>query len=112
MDILLVLLACFGLTTILVDSLILEKFRSFVSKIDFFKKLINCSMCTGFWVGIYFSVCLFILLTFQNIGLPWWIIRGIFYSLTIPFASSGVSWILERLGIIVDTIAHKYENQD
>jgi|TARA_R110000787_G_scaffold17748_1_gene55092 hypothetical protein len=112
MDILLVLLACFGLTNILVNSEIMFKFREWAGKITFFKELLSCSMCTGFWVGLYFSILLVFLLILESCGVSLWMFQGAFYLLTIPFASSGVSWLLERLAIILDVTAHKLDNED
>lgn len=45
--------AALGLLFILQYSYILKIPRDFLkAKIPFFKKLIECSMCSGFWVGI------------------------------------------------------------
>ena len=47
---------CAGLTVIIVSSSILEPVRSFItSKSDYVGNLINCTMCTGFWVGLIAS---------------------------------------------------------
>lgn len=100
MDIIILLLACFGLTNILVNGSILNKFRDYISKWEFIKQLINCSMCTGFWVGLYFSL----IITLVSIGTP------LFYIITLPFASSGISWILERSATIIDYFAYKIDN--
>lgn len=110
MDVILILLACFGLTTILVDGKILYQFREWIGKVNFFKELIECSMCTGFWVGLYFSFVMGITLLLEFLGISSLIIKGLFYFMTLPFASSGVCWLLERLGVILDTIAHKLDD--
>ena len=101
MEIILLLLACFGLTNILVNGKILESLRTVISKWKFFKDLIGCSMCTGFWVGLYFVI----VISLTSIG------TIAFYALTLPFASSGISWMLERAGLILDCIAHKMDNE-
>lgn len=45
-------LTCIGITIIITQSSILEKFRNKVSSMgDFFDELIHCAMCSGFWVG-------------------------------------------------------------
>jgi uncharacterized membrane protein len=75
-------------------------------KNEFLGKLINCSMCTGFWVGLYFSIVMFLYLVAPMFGISESILTGIFYILTLPFATSGVSWILERLASIIDIKAH------
>ena len=45
---------CYGLTTIIVQSKIFKPVRTFVEENDFkfFKSLLNCMMCTSFWVGL------------------------------------------------------------
>lgn len=92
-QIVLVLLACFGMTLILVHSKILNCPRKFISeKSDFFNDLLKCSMCTGWWVGLYYA---FIMVLFSTYPL-------LFYFFTMPFASSGVSFLLERLSILID----------
>ena len=42
-------LVCFGMTQIIVYGTIFEDFRP---SDGFFGKLFNCTMCTGFWVGV------------------------------------------------------------
>lgn len=48
-------LGCYGLTTILVQSKIFKPVRTFF-KDTIIGNLLNCMMCTSFWVGL-FSVC-------------------------------------------------------
>lgn len=47
-------LGCYGLTTIIVQSIIFKPIRKFVHDMGFkfLSKLINCMMCTSFWVGL------------------------------------------------------------
>ena len=50
-------LGCTGITLIIVLSSLLEPVREFVSgKSSLLNKLINCTMCTGFWVGAVSSI--------------------------------------------------------
>jgi len=92
-DLVLLLLACFGMTLILVHGKILDCPRNFLSdKFGFFGRLIHCSMCTGWWVGLFFSFIWVLHETFPIL----------FYFMSIPFASSGVSFLLERLSIFID----------
>ena len=92
-DLILMLLACFGMTLILVHGKIFDCPRNFLSeKFGFFGKLIHCSMCTGWWVGLFYAFIWVLFATF-----PW-----VFYLVTIPFASSGISFIFERLAIFLD----------
>jgi len=52
-DLVVFIFGCAGLTTILVSSDIVEPVRDFISeKSTFLGKMINCSMCLGFWVGL------------------------------------------------------------
>ena len=54
MDLLYFILASWGMTQILVYSSIFEKARHWIGeKSDWFGTLINCPMCTGFWVGTF-----------------------------------------------------------
>lgn len=51
------ILGCYGLTTIIVQSKIMKPFRMFFKKnVPFIFKLLNCMMCTGFWVGALTSI--------------------------------------------------------
>ena len=48
---------CSGLTILIVSSSILEPVRDFVSsKSSYLERLINCTMCSGFWVGLVASL--------------------------------------------------------
>lgn len=47
------ILGCYGVTTILVQSKLFSPFRLWVkNKSVFFGKLINCMLCSGFWVSV------------------------------------------------------------
>jgi|14_taG_2_1085336.scaffolds.fasta_scaffold03142_9 flagellar biosynthesis protein FliR len=45
-----------GMTLVLVVSDIAEPLRRFLSRSLWAEKLINCSMCTGVWVGAFLSL--------------------------------------------------------
>jgi len=47
-------LVCYGITTILVESYLFATIRAYLELFspNFLGKLINCPLCTGFWVGI------------------------------------------------------------
>ena len=47
------LLACIGLTFILKYGTILNVPRSYLSRFNFFKELFKCSLCLGFWSGVF-----------------------------------------------------------
>jgi hypothetical protein len=51
-------LAVFGTANIIVISKIFLKFREWVGKIAFFKSLINCMLCMGFWIGCFWGFVL------------------------------------------------------
>ena len=56
-DLIIFTFGCAGFTVILVSSYVLEPFRNFVSsRSEFLGKLINCTMCSGFWVGLIASM--------------------------------------------------------
>ena len=59
-SLLLFYLGCYGLTTIIVQSRIFKPVRTFVEEnnFKFLTKLINCMMCTSFWVGLTSVTCL------------------------------------------------------
>lgn len=50
------LIACFGLTQILMYGSILNEVRASITRIAFFKKLLECSLCVGFHVGWFIGL--------------------------------------------------------
>ena len=59
-DVLVWVLATFGMTTIIVNSTVMLPVRNVVSKVSpFLGKLINCILCMGFWVGVFWGVLSF-----------------------------------------------------
>jgi len=58
-DFLVFTFGCAGLTIVIVSSSILEPIRAFIAaRSTYFGKLVSCTMCSGFWVGLiasYFS---------------------------------------------------------
>jgi hypothetical protein len=92
-ELIILLLACCGLTFTIVHAEIMDilKIRPFLQRFNFTKKLIKCSFCTGFYVGI---------------------LIGIFYipmSILVPFAlaSSAISFLFERFVYLLDEIIIK-----
>lgn len=56
MDLLIFILICYGATNIIVNGSIFWKVREWIeSKNEFLGDLVNCVMCTGFWIGVIFS---------------------------------------------------------
>lgn len=45
-------LVLFGLTFLIKDSTLLHRSREFVRRIDVLDRLLDCSFCTGAWVGL------------------------------------------------------------
>jgi len=55
-DLVIFLLVSAGATSGVVGSSLLEPVRFFIfSRSDFLKELLSCPMCTGLWVGVFFS---------------------------------------------------------
>lgn len=80
------LLACLGLTWIIKDSYIFHKQREWLkSKGNWIDKLLSCSMCVGFWVGVILSLFQFYFLKDST---------DIYYY---PFASSAFCWFFDSL---------------
>lgn len=94
-DIFLLLWSCLGLTFIIVHSEIMSilKIRQFWEKSWFLKKLFHCSMCTGFWVGIYNIIAILIYFLLNKI---------FYYIFLLPFASSAFCYAIERIIIALD----------
>lgn len=82
MEIILTILAALGCTIIITSSWLFEKVRDYFSKWEFTGVLINCMVCTGWWMGLIFG-----LIVFHS-----WPI-----SFLIPFVTSFCGWILEYL---------------
>jgi len=51
-QLIILLLASYGLSFALIDATILEWPRSIITKIEVFRELLHCYFCTGFWAGI------------------------------------------------------------
>jgi hypothetical protein len=50
-------MGCYGITLLVVQSKIMEPVREFFKgRVNFVYKLLNCMMCTGFWVGLFFTL--------------------------------------------------------
>lgn len=97
MEIFLLLLASFGLTFTIVHAEIMDilKIRPFLNRFEFTRKLIKCSLCSGFYVSLFFA--------FWYLPLANWLVFA--------FAGSGFSFIMERLAILIDELVIKLENE-
>jgi hypothetical protein len=82
-DLIVFILACYGMTMILVYSKIFENIREIIRSynLELLSYMIKCPMCMGFWVGIF--NWFFIDLSFN------WFIAGCI--------SAGTSYLLSRL---------------
>ena len=95
------ILASVGLMWILKYGSILKLPRECLKSLSiFFKKLFECSMCLGFWTGVFFS-----LLSYY--------INGMNYNLIlIPFISSGTCWFLDSLLDLIQESSLKISNHN
>lgn len=93
-NIILFILACYGTTNIVVHSKILESFRLFISnKSIFLGELLDCMMCTGFWVGMFYSICF----SFDIFSQYNYYISITLSTLIFATISSGTSWFLDSI---------------
>ena len=88
MDLLTFILACYGMTMIIVYGRIFECIRP---KHHFF----HCPMCMGFWVGVINAICFF------DLPYNWFVLGAI---------SSGTSYFISRL-VDDDGILIKFKNK-
>jgi hypothetical protein len=83
MELLIFILACYGMTMILVYSKIFESIRVKINSYnsELMSYMIKCCMCMGFWVGIF----------------NWFIVPTTFNWFTAGCISSGASYFISRL---------------
>lgn len=70
MELIIFILACLGASNIIVFAEIFEKPRNFIDrkfKYSMLNKLLKCTTCVGFWVGLFLS------LIFKNFELNFFI---------------------------------------
>jgi hypothetical protein len=69
------LLACVGLMFILKYGTILDSQRKKLYESEFFEKLFSCSLCLGFWSGVFIAIvapqCSVLVLPFASAALCW-----------------------------------------
>jgi hypothetical protein len=60
LELLIFILACYGMTMILVYGKIFESIRTKIEKLEvpMLTYMIKCTMCTGLWVGFFWSICM------------------------------------------------------
>jgi hypothetical protein len=92
-------LGCTGITVTIVLSHLLEPVREFISsKSNFLNKLINCTMCTGFWVGAVCSI--------------WFDINPVLAGATSALLSWSVSSIVETFNTVSLYLDSHLEDED
>jgi len=98
-DILLLLLASYGMTFTMVYSTIMDitGLRKWWNKYFFFRELFHCSFCTAFYTGILLSIF------FIPYG-KW--------QLIFPFISAGAVYSWDRLITLLDEIRNHYDKID
>ena len=95
MNIIYVLIACIGLTIIITQSTLFSPFREFIERrSSFFGDLIECPMCTGFWVGLFMSF-----------------LYG-YDSIFLCFGTSLFSWLVSIIGNLLISLSYYLENLD
>ena len=82
------LISALGLTYILKYGSILNKFRTFLSKDDFFNELFQCSLRLGFWSGAFLSPLIFLK-------------YGVVYAILFPTAAAAFSWTIDTIHDII-----------
>lgn len=88
------ILACFGLLCILKYGSILNTPRNFLCKLHpNIKELFNCSLCLGFWVGLFIGLVEYYILHLDS--------SNIFY---LPLVSAGICWFLDSLLQMIQTV--------
>lgn len=95
-------LGCSGITIIIVMSYVLEPVREFLSKKSrHIKKLLSCTMCTGFWVGAIASI--------------WFSINPIFagaISSLVSWAASSVVEAFNMFSLYIDSLIEDGEEDE
>lgn len=96
-ELFLLLASCCGITFTIVHAEIMNilGIRQFLNQFSFFKKLIKCSLCTGFWVGLLVGLC------YVNLQMV----------LPFCFASSACCFLYDRTTILLDEKILKLENE-
>ena len=95
MTIVLGLIACCGITATLMYGSILDIIRTWVVKLTFFEKLLKCSLCTGFWVGVLVGSYIYPVESKE-----FW-----FFA----FASSAICWLYDSVVGMVQAIDAHFE---
>ena len=96
MSLLFFILGCYGFTTLVVQSKIMEPIREFFNgRVNFMYKLLNCMMCTGFWAGLFFTLGFKFSPSYELFSDTHTnIVKLVFYTLFDASFISGVIWLI------------------
>lgn len=93
-------LGCLGIVWIIKDSYILMAPRNYLkSKSKFLDELLSCSLCLGFWFGLFYSIFIYSL----N--------RDILHLIITPFAVSAFCWLADSLLDLIQELTVFYKNK-
>ncbi len=99
-----ILLASIGITMILMYGSIFNAPRKLLCKIGLIKKLLSCSLCLGFWVGLALA------------SAKYYTDRNLVELIYIPFASASLNWVFDSfmdfLQIHTLGVCNKVENKN
>jgi len=84
------LLLCFGFTEVVTQSKVFKPLRTSEHLPRFFRDMLKCPMCLGFWSGIFFSIFMFGPFIDQGYGI---FFIGIF-PIKYGFIASGWCWLM------------------
>lgn len=90
------LLACYGMTFLLCSSRILARPRAWVCRVDAIAELLSCYFCTGFWVSL--TTALWLLQT------PVW---GVLYG----FAGATSCYVLDALVRRLEAVDDEFDKR-
>jgi hypothetical protein len=86
------ILACYGVTLLIVQSKVMKPVREFFkNRVNFIYGLIHCMMCTGFWVGFLSTLFFDCSITYEIIGGD---TSMIWFNIFDASLISGVIWLL------------------
>ena len=99
MELIYFVLAAYGLTQILVYGTIFDSIRPTKGKLG---QLFNCTMCLGFWVGIFlfgingYTELFTFEYTFANLFILGWLSSGTSYVLSMMFCDNGMQIAINK----------------
>jgi len=100
MNLLVILLSCIGLTFILKYGSILSFVRKPLIKLKFFKELFSCSLCLGFWSGVFHGMFFY------------FVMDGGYACFLFPTLSSFLSWFFDGIVDLIHTYSIHLNRKD